>query len=142
MRHLPVFLLSSPKTITRVVNGTEVTTTVQAYRYSTRKGLSGSVKIGDKTVKHSVSYWAGPGSSTAIKGDKDSLTMWLNDSEGFPLPAEQINDYKAIFGTECYFEVDDENNIVLMTTEAFNQLPAEDRNIVPSSVFAPSPIAS
>tara|TARA_R110002020_G_scaffold184071_1_gene380836 strand:+ start:127 stop:552 length:426 start_codon:yes stop_codon:yes gene_type:complete len=141
MRHLPVFLLSSPKTFTQIVNGVSQTITAMAYRYSTRKGLSGSVKLGDKTIKHSVSYWGGPGTTDA-KADKGSLTMWLNDSDGNPLPAEQVADYKAIFGTQCYFEVDADDNITLMSTEAFNQLSTDDRNVVPSSVFAPSPIAS
>ena len=136
MRYILVYFLSSPKTITQFVNGVAQQVQVTAYRYSSRKGYSASCNINGQSVKHSVTYWAGPGStsSDSAKTAKDSVTMWLNDAKGNPVTSDIANIYKEVYGSVAYLQVDADDNMVLMNADDFNSV--EEPNVVQASAFA------
>lgn len=144
MRYILVYFLSSPKTITQIVDGIAQQVQVTAYRYSSRKGYSATCKVGDQTVKHSVTYWAGPGSSDSddtssdsekkAKKAKDSITMWLNDAKGNPVTDDIASIYKEVYGSVAYLQVDADDNMALMSADDFNTVDAP--NMVQASAFA------
>ena len=134
MRYILVYFLSSPKTITQFVNGVAQQVQVTAYRYSSRKGYSASCNINGQSVKHSVTYWGGPGSSDSTKTTKDSVTMWLNDAKGNPVTSDIADIYKEVYGSVAYLQVDADDNMVLMHVDDFNVV--EEPNVVQASAFA------
>ena len=108
----------------KVANGVEV------FIYSTFKAMSGTVGTGATAKQYSVTFWDGkPKEGQTSSG---SVTMWLNGAS-----PDEVELYREVYGAEAMFQIDADNNLMLVPLADYDLLPREEQNeVTDASVFA------
>ena len=102
------------------------------YAYTTSPYYTASAFLNGISSKFNVTIRSSSSTDTSSDTDED-YTIWLSDEDRKALNKTEAFQYRDIFGSVAYLSFDADNQMNLVSSDDFNQLPADERsNLVTS----------